>query len=209
MNDPAFISHRPYTKKGILAGLKRKPVTTSGRFYRLTLHFCGAWYFLCAVLILVFFFLSPDMSQLPVWMAAFVVTLGAGLLFWNAERIRAMRDYKTVVSMQTADELIYVIEFAEEVNITLGRQSSSFAYEQFGDLTEDADSFYLWLEKGLTYRIPKDSFVKGDAAEFADFIRPQLGELRGGSFGRSRLILSLIYLVLTMIYAHTMFPLFF
>ena len=206
MDSAVFISHRPYTKQGVLDGLKRKPATASGKLYRSALRFCGGAFLLCSVISAVFLFAAPDKSQLPLIAANIAVTLGAGLLFWNLERLKAMRDYKTLRSLHGTDELIYVMSFTQEdVTITLGSQNSTYPYGSFGDITEDEDSFHLWLEKGLTYRIPKDSFVKGSAEHFVDFIAPRLGELQNGSFGRSRSIMAYLLIAATIFYVYFLF----
>ena len=206
MDNAVFISHRPYTRQGVLDGLKRKPVTASGKLYHSALRFCGGAFLLCSVISIVLLFAAPDKSQLPLIAANIAVTLGAGLLFWNLERLKAMRDFKTVTSMCGSDEMVYVMSFTQEdVTVTLGPQNITYRYDQFGDITEDEDSFHLWLEKGLTYRIPKDSFVKGSTEHFVDFIAPRLGELRSGSFGRSRSIMAYLLIGATIFYVYFLF----
>lgn len=208
MNDTVFVSQRAYTKESVLEGLKRTPATLSGKFYRWTLRICAVCFLLCAVYILGYFLLAPDMSQFFTWLVSFAISLVAGLLLLFMERLTMLRQYKAMLSMQVTRDLTYTITFSDKITISLGQQNTAFAYSQFGKLTEDSEAFYLWLEKGLTYRVPKDSLVQGEAQDFAAFIQPRLGTLRGGSFGRSRTMLAALLLLLTAIFVHGLFPIF-
>ncbi|MBQ3533390.1 MAG: YcxB family protein [Oscillospiraceae bacterium] len=200
MEQTAFVSRRLYDKTALLSGLKRRPATASGRFYRAVLRLCAAVFFLCALVMAGCMLLAQNQAQTLLWLMNVVISLAAGLLFASTERLHTMRDWKTISGLQGSAELYYTMTFADEVSISLGRQKFSFPYDRFGQLTEDDDSFYLWLEKGLTYRIPKDTFVQGRAEEFAAFIRPRLGQLQNGTTGRRRVILALTYLLVTIIY---------
>lgn len=77
MEQTAFVSRRLYDKTALLSGLKRRPATASGRFYRAVLRLCAAVFFLCALVMAGCMLLVQNQAQTLLWLMNVVISLAA------------------------------------------------------------------------------------------------------------------------------------
>ena len=162
----------------------RRPISPLSRFHQFSLYLSGAIFIVCGLIYLL-------MWQIIV-VGLLAIALGVFLFFVSP--LKRRQQFKTLRQYQNADEWWQRICFGDRIEVTSGKQTINFDYNQFGKLTETKDAFYLFMEKSSAMRIPKNAFVTGDCAAFPAFIQPKLGALKSGSTDRNRIIISILYL---------------
>lgn len=187
MEEYVFITEETQNKDTLCKA--RRPLSALSCFQQYALYITGIAFIICGIIYLLRWQI----------ISVGLVALALGIFLFFSSSIKRHRQYRMLKQYQNAEEWQQRICFGDRIQLTSGRQSLSFEYAQFGKLTETKDAFYLWMEKSSAIRIPKDAFVTGDCAAFPAFVQPKLGVLKTGTTDRNRIIVSAIYLAISLL----------
>ncbi len=192
-----FISQQEYDQQMLRESIRRRPVTVTGRITYYVLRICAfaCWAAAAAFLVkgVLLFAHIGIFSLCLVYGFLALLTAIMGALSFFARRRSLKRQFKSLQELFGGESFPLVFTFAEQVTVRLGSQTMEHAYDRFGRLSENGETFYLWLDSSLVYSIPKSSFTQGDPKAFSAFILPRLGQLRRGKTGQRQVIGSLLY----------------
>ena len=185
MEDFTFITEEMQNKETLCKA--RRPLSALSRFHQISLYLSGTIFIACGII------------YLFMWQIIVVglLAIALGIFLYFASPLKRRQQFKQLRQYQNADEWQQRICFGDRIQVTSGKQTITFDYNQFGKLAETDDAFYLFMEKSSAMRIPKNAIVTGDCAAFPAFIQPRLGTLKSGSTDRYRIIMSVLYLGLS------------
>ena len=105
-----------------------------------------------------------------------ILLLLMGGLAFSGLNTPAQRNADKMVSLANGNFPHTKYAFLEnDIQITSGEISTSLAYTNIYDLLEDADYYFLFLNRNAGYMIPKKTVRPADTASFAAFLEKKVG----------------------------------
>ncbi len=86
------------------------------------------------------------------------------------------RQYDLARKAQHSDKWVRRVSFGDDIQVVDGKSTTTMAYAELKDVTEDAQLFYIWRDEDFLIRLPKSGFTDGSVAGFTDFLRGKMAQ---------------------------------
>lgn len=111
----------------------------------------------------------------PIYVIGGVLFAGYFLLSTFVLQRRKQREhFRRMRAAQHTEHWQRVMRFGDRIDVNDAGDEVSFDWSRLTEVTQDDDWFYLWLDPSSAYRVKKDAFTVGSAADFGKFAKQKM-----------------------------------